>query len=143
MFWLSFICHILSLKKHIGMSCIKSKMCAACCATQNIKFLVSQGTFRIIYLTHICSILSYGIIFGGNSSYSNKVFMLKKIISIIMNTGTTDSCRELFKDMTLLPMYSQYRYSLILHKVNNKHYIIHIMRFINMELGTIIIYTCQ
>ena len=28
---------------------------------------------------------------------------------------------ELYKDMKILPMYSQYIYSLILHTVNNKH----------------------
>jgi len=41
---------------------------------------------------------------------------------IITNTRTRDSCRELFKDMKILLMYSpQYIYSLILHTVNNKH----------------------
>ena len=93
-------------KQHIDQ--VVSKMCAACCAIQNIKFLVSHGTLRIIYFTHIHSILRYGIIFWGNSSYSYKVFILQKIIRIITNTGTRDSCRELFKDMTILPMYSQY-----------------------------------
>ena len=38
-----------------------------------------------------------------------------------MDTRTRDSCRELFKDMKILLMYSQYIYSLILYTVNNKH----------------------
>jgi hypothetical protein len=53
---------------------------------------------------------------------SNKVFILqKKIIRIITNTRKRESCRELFKDMKILPMYSQYIYSLIRYTVNNKH----------------------
>ena len=38
-----------------------------------------------------------------------------------MNTRTSDSCRELFKHIKILPIYSQYIYSLILYTVNNKH----------------------
>jgi hypothetical protein len=53
--------------------------------------------------------LKIGIISRGNFSYSNKVFVLqKKIIRIVVNTRTTDSCKELFKDIKILVMYSQY-----------------------------------
>ena len=36
-------------------------------------------------------------------------------------TRTRDSCREVFKDMKILPMYSQHIYSLIIYTVNNKN----------------------
>ena len=59
---------------------------------------------------------------GENSSYTNKVLILqKKIIRIIMSTRTSGSCRELFTDMKILHMYSQYIYSLMSYIVNNKH----------------------
>ena len=32
-----------------------------------------------------------------------------------------DSCRELFKTMKILPLYSQYILSLLMYVVNNKH----------------------
>jgi hypothetical protein len=32
-----------------------------------------------------------------------------------------DSCRELFKSMKILPVYSQYIFSLLMYVVNNKH----------------------
>jgi len=32
-----------------------------------------------------------------------------------------DSCRELFKTMEILPLYSQYMFSLLMYVVNNKH----------------------
>ena len=68
------------------------------------------------------SIISYGIIFWGSFSYANKVFILqKKIIRIITNTRPRDSCREVFKSMEILTLYSQYIYSLVLYTINNKH----------------------
>jgi cobalamin biosynthesis Co2+ chelatase CbiK len=38
-----------------------------------------------------------------------------------MDTRTRVSCREVFKVMKILPMYSQYIYSFILYTVSNKH----------------------
>ena len=65
--------------------------------------------------------MSYGIIFGGGSSLTTKVFILqKRIIRIITNTKPRDFCREVFKNMEIMALYSQYIYSLILYTVNNK-----------------------
>jgi hypothetical protein len=84
--------------------------------------IVCVNTLRIIYFTHIHSIISYGIIFWGSSSYTNKVFILqKKIIRIITNTKSRNSCRELFKNLEIMTLYSQYVYSLTLYTVNNKY----------------------
>ena len=77
---------------------------------------------RVIYFAHIHSVISYGIIFWGSSFYANKVFTLqKKIIRIITNTRPRDSCREIFKSMEIMTLYSQYIYSLVLYTINNKH----------------------
>jgi hypothetical protein len=98
-------------------------MCTACYALKNIKHIVPLDTLRIIYFAHIHSIISYGvIIFWGSSSYANKVFILqKKIIRIITNTKSGDSCREVFKNMEIMTLYSQYIYLFILYTVNNKY----------------------
>jgi len=75
----------LSWKQH--MEQVLNKMCTACYALRNIKHIVPIDMLRVIYFAHIHSIISYGIIFGGSSSYANKVFILqKKIIRIITNT---------------------------------------------------------
>jgi hypothetical protein len=96
-------------------------MCTACYA-EEIKHRVPIETLRVIYFAHIHSIISYGIIFWGSFSYANKVFILqKKIIRIITNTRPRDSCREVFKSMEIMTLYSQYIYSLVLYTVNNKH----------------------
>jgi len=48
--------------------------------------------------------MSYGLIFGGNSTKSKCVFKLqKRAIRIIMGARNNDSCRESFKFLKLLP----------------------------------------
>ena len=110
----------LSWKKHIEQ--VVSKMCSACYALQNIKSVVTQDTLKMIYFAHIHSLLSYGIILWGNSSYAKKVFIIqKKSIRIITNSKPRDSCRPLFKKLKIMTMFSQYIYSSIIHTVNNRH----------------------
>jgi len=83
---------------------------------------VPLPTLRIIYYAYIHSILSYGIILGGNSTNVNKLFILqKKIVRILSNIGPRDSCREAFKKLEIMMLYSQYIFSLILFTIDNKH----------------------
>jgi hypothetical protein len=98
-----------------------TKMSSACYAIRAIKGLISQETLEMIYLTCVHSIMMYGIIFWGNSPNSINVFRIqKRIITVIMNAKTRDSCRDLFKNLQILPMYSQYIYLLTLFVINNK-----------------------
>ena len=86
-----------------------NKLCTACYALRNIKHIVPTDTLRVIYFAYIHSIISYCIIFWGSSSCANKVrvFILqKKIIRIITNTRPWDCCREGFKSMEILTLYS-------------------------------------
>jgi hypothetical protein len=100
----------LSWKKHIEQ--VVSKMCSTCYALLNIKSVVKQDTLKMIYFAHIHSLLSYGIILWGNSSYAKKVFIIqKKSMRIITNSKPRDSCRPLFKKLKIMTMFSQYIYS--------------------------------
>ena len=98
------------------------KMSSISYALRQVKHTLPLETLRVIYFAHVHSIISYGVIFWGNSPSAIKVFKLqKKIIRIITNTKPRDSCREVFKNMQILTLYSQYIYSLILFVVNNKY----------------------
>jgi hypothetical protein len=91
-------------------------------ALRQVKYSLPLGTLKLIYYAHVHSIMSYGVIFWGYSPNAIKVFRLqKKIIRIITNTRTRSSCREIFKRMQILTLYSQYIYSLILFVVNNRY----------------------
>ena len=106
-------------KQHIEQ--VLNKMCTACYTLRNIKHIVPIDTLRVIFF----AITSYGIIFWGSSSHANKVFRLqKKIIRIITNTRPRDSCKEVFKSMEIMTLYSQNIYSLVLYTINNKHLLI-------------------
>jgi len=110
----------LSWNQHVDY--IATKLNSACYTLRNLKHIVPQSILRTIYYAYIRSILSYGIIFWGRSSNVNKLFILqKKMIRIITNNGVRESCREAFKEMEIMTLYSQYFFSLILFTVNNKH----------------------
>jgi len=48
---------------------------------------MSPETMRMVYFAYLHSILSYGIIFWGNQSYSDKIFKIqKRAIRIITNS---------------------------------------------------------
>ena len=74
----------------------------------------------MIYFSYIHSIIIYGIIFWGNSTASNEVFKLqKRAIRIITNSHSGTSCRNLFKELNILPLQLQYILSLAVYVAKN------------------------
>ena len=67
-----------SRKKHIGQ--IMFKLSTACYSIRYVKHFRSQDTLNTIYFSYFHSILSYGIIFWGNSAYSYNNFKIQKRI---------------------------------------------------------------
>jgi hypothetical protein len=66
--------------------------------------------------------MSYGVIFWGNSHLSNNIFKIqKRTIRIITNSGKYDSCWELFKQLQILTLPSQYMFSLLVFVAKNRH----------------------
>jgi len=97
----------LSWKAHIEQ--MMSKLNTACFVIRTIQAIISLETLRMIYFAYIHSIIRYGIIFWGNQSYCDKIFKIqKRVIRIITSSRPRDSCRELFKNLEILPLYSQY-----------------------------------
>jgi hypothetical protein len=59
--------------------------------------------------------------FWDNSSHAERVFKLqKRVIRLIKGCGYRDSCREHFRDMNILPLRSQYIYSLMMFEIKNR-----------------------
>ena len=76
--------------------------------------ICNNDTLRLIYFVYFHSVVSYGIILWGNSSYSRKIVTLqKKIIRIMVGAHRINSCRKLFKKLEILTVPSQYIYSLM------------------------------
>jgi len=96
------------------------KLSKACYVLRCIRPFMSLGALKSVYHSYFHSLLSYGIIFWGNSSYSLHIFRLqKKAFRIIMGLRTRDSCRKPFKHSRFLPLQSQYILSLMTFVVEN------------------------
>jgi len=92
-----------------------------CYAIRSIKPFMSPNVLRSTYFSYAHSIMSYGLIFWGNSTDSDDIFKIqKRIIRIITNSNKNASCRELFKNLNILPFQSQYIYSILLFITKNK-----------------------
>jgi hypothetical protein len=65
--------------------------------------------------------MTYGIMFWGNSSHAERMFKLqKRVVRIMKECGPRDSCRKHFRDLSILPLRSQYIYSLMIFVANNR-----------------------
>jgi hypothetical protein len=83
--------------------------------------------------------MSYGIMRWGNSSHSSVIFkMQKRVIGIIMGYGS----RELFKELKILTLSSQYIVSLLLSVVNKRDYFVSTSLYHTINTRQKIIYIC-
>jgi len=74
----------------------------ACYMVRQMYHICNNDTLRLIYFTYFHSVVSYGIILWGNSTYSRKIFTLKKkIIRIMVGAHRRTLCRELFKELEI------------------------------------------
>jgi hypothetical protein len=72
------------------------------------------NSWWLIMPMHI--LLSYRIIFWGNSAHSK---IQKRIVRIIMKVGNRDPCHSLFRVLNILPFYSWYIFSVSIFVVKN------------------------
>jgi len=89
----------------------------------SLKPLLFFELLKMVYFSTVHSIILYGIIFWGISTHRKIIFKIqKRIIRIIMNSGNKDCCRDLFKKLYILPLQSQYIFSLLMFVVRNKDF---------------------
>ena len=106
-------------RNHIFVQ-LSSKLNSVCYVIRYLKSVIFTMNLRTIYFSYIYSIITYGTIFWGNSPNNYNILKLqKRAIRIIMNAGNRVPCRELFKKLNILPLYSQYILSLLLFIVKN------------------------
>ena len=75
---------------------------------------------RMVYFSYFHSIMSYSTIFWGNSPHSINIFKIqKRIIRIMTNSNRRDTCRPLIHQLGILPLPSQYIFSLLLFVATN------------------------
>ena len=110
----------LSWKDHIAG--LTSKLNKACFAIRAIKPFMSLDVMKMIYYSYVHSVISYGIIFWGNSHLSDSIFKIqKRVIRVITNSGRRDSCHDLYKKLQILSLPSQYIFSLLVFVNKNRN----------------------
>jgi hypothetical protein len=66
--------------------------------------------------------MNYGLPFWGNSPQSIKIFRIQKnVIRIMLGKRRRDSCISLFRELEILPLASQYIFSLMLFVAKNRN----------------------
>ena len=109
----------LSWKCHTGE--LTSRLNKACYAIRLIKPFMSLDVLRSPYFSFVQSFISYGNIFWGKSFYSEEIFKIqKRIIRIITNSIKNASCWQLFSELNILQIQSQYIFSILLFVTKNK-----------------------
>jgi len=109
----------LSWKDHITR--LTSKLNKTCYAIRAIKPFMFLDVMKIIYYSNVHSVISYGIIFWSNSHLSDSIFKIqKRIIRVITNSGRRDSCCDFYKKLQILPLPSQYIFSLLVFVNKNR-----------------------
>jgi hypothetical protein len=114
---LGYLFIILFLGKHF--ECSKSKLSSACYAMRSVKPYVSLNTQKVMYYSCFHSVVTYSLLFWGNSSKSIKNFKLNKN----NNDGfwNSDACRKLFFNLEILLLPFQYILSLLLFMIRNRN----------------------
>jgi hypothetical protein len=134
----------LSWKNHIDELTVK--LSKACYTVKSLRPFVSHESLRTIYYSYFHTVMSYGIIFWGNSAHSNNIFKLqKRIVRIVTNSGNRVSCRHLFRKLDILPFYSQYLLSLLVFVIDNISLFKKIQSYMKLtpEILTIFIFHSQ
>ena len=100
---------------------LTSKLNKACYAIRAIKPLLSLHVLRTVYFAYFHSIMTYGIVFWGNSHLSSTIFKIqKRALRIMTNKSKRESCRPIYNQLQILTLPSQYIFSLLIFVVKNK-----------------------
>jgi hypothetical protein len=88
---------------------------------RNIKPFMPVNTMKTIYYSYFHPVMTYGLIFWGNSSHADKDFKLqKRVIRVIMGCSYRESCPDVFKELNVLPLKSQYIRSLMMFVIKKQ-----------------------
>jgi hypothetical protein len=98
------------------------KLSSACCVMRSVKPYIPLNTLKTIYYSYFNTVISYSLLFWGNSPQSSRIFIMqKKIIRIMTSCNNGVSCRSLFRRLEILPLASQYIFSLLRFVINSKN----------------------
>lgn len=106
--------------RHIEQTAVKLR--SSIFALRNLKDCVSNDTLRIVYFTLFHSVMSYGLLLWGRAAEVVRVFRLqRKAARIIGGLGYRDECRQIFINLSILTLPSEYILQSLSYVKENEH----------------------
>jgi hypothetical protein len=91
-----------------------------CFGLRAVRRVTGSETVCTLYYTYFQSLLSYGLIFWGNSVNEKLIFRpQKRAIRAMMQIPKTASCKQHFKLLHILPLPSLYIYRILVYIKSN------------------------
>ena len=112
------ITNSLCWKAHITE--LTPKLCKACYVFRCIRLFMPQDTLKSVYYSYSHSLISYGIIFWGNSSVFMSFDFKRGQLETLLGQDQGIPVKD-FKKLRILLLQSQYIHSLSLFIVNSKN----------------------
>lgn len=99
---------------HINETC--QKVAPICYCLNQLRDITNQQVLLSYYYAHFNSIISYAIIAWGSSPEAVRVFKLqKKAVRFIVGVNKRTSCRDIFKQLGILPLPCLYLLNLLMY----------------------------
>ena len=109
----------MNCKNHIEQ--IIPKLGSVCYTIRTIYNFLNSKALRMVYFACFHYVITYGLIFWGNSTNIHRVLRVQKKVKRIMSgVGMKTSCRGLFKKLGTLTVACQYIFSIMLFVVANQ-----------------------
>jgi hypothetical protein len=108
------------LSWNIHKDSVIKKLTIVCFMIRSVMPYMTQSSLANIYYSLFHSVLSYCIVFWGQATNTKKLFILqKRVVHLMTGYGYRHSCRNFFNQLGILPLKSQYIYSLLLFVSKN------------------------
>ncbi|PNF26089.1 hypothetical protein B7P43_G04923 [Cryptotermes secundus] len=99
---------------------LANNLCKICFGLRVVRRVTGLETVRTLYFAYFQSLLSYGLIFWGNSVKAKLIFKLqKRAIRAMTQVPKTTSCKQIFKSLHILPLPSLYIYEILIYIKSN------------------------
>lgn len=100
-----------SLQWRPQIDALAVRLSSAAYAVRTIRYISDEDTARLVYYSYFHSIMSYGISLWGRAADIQIFFVLqKRAVRAIYKLKPRDSLGELYKEINILTVISQYIY---------------------------------
>jgi len=95
---------------------VSSKLSKVVYLLRSLKWHVPDKFVKSAYFAFFHSVMSYGLLFWGNSSHVQSILLLqKKAVRILANAPYREHCRPIFKQLGIMTVVNLYIYTVLLH----------------------------